>query len=143
MKISVLVLLGLLGLGFATLGCAGVARAAANESAPTVPKPVESRGWRAWLNKMPPRPTSLHVLGEVLMAGGGAKLQLTRATPQGFNPNVLLLELALTDQQSAAPTESRWVEVRFDETSAGVDYTEVDIRYRGELLQRLKVDVAY
>ena len=49
--------------------------------------------WTAVLNTMPPEKPRLAVTGVCTCPTGGYLTSLSKATPQGTNPNILLLEL--------------------------------------------------
>lgn len=48
--------------------------------------------WTAWHDRMPGSPATLHVTGQCVFPTDGYSVALKRAEPQGFNPEVLLLE---------------------------------------------------
>lgn len=49
--------------------------------------------WSAVHDFMPPNPPRLRVHGVLVMPTPGYRLTLTRAVPQGINPDILLLDL--------------------------------------------------
>lgn len=55
--------------------------------------PLRDCEWHAVHDFMPPRVPRLHVTGRCTMPTPGYTLTLTRAEPQGTDPDILLLEL--------------------------------------------------
>ena len=53
-------------------------------------------GWRAWHDRMPPGPATLHVHGRCTFPTSGYKVKLVKAVPQGINPAILLLRRMVT-----------------------------------------------
>lgn len=98
-----------------------------------------TRNWSAWLDKMPIEPPRIHVKGEAYLAGGGAA-RLVRANSPASDSSVLRLDLVITGS-APPPAPGTWAEARYDERPARAEYTEVEIRMRGRLVQRLKVEV--
>lgn len=95
---------------------------------------IETRGWQAWLDTMPPKPHTLHVSGDVVVANPGVQALLTMREPQGFNPAVLMLDLHLVQQPGG------WIQVlavapaRFERVMPpnSAPYRSVDILYENE-----------
>ncbi|MFA4973033.1 MAG: hypothetical protein WC683_10485 [bacterium] len=86
-------------------------------------------GWWAWENTMPGPGSqkSLHVLGLVMMPTPGYVLKLVKAQPQGFNPNVLILDLAITRPSGLVTQVLTLTRVEFEEASERL-YSHVHIR---------------
>jgi len=55
-----------------------------------------SKDWSAWLNTMPGSERTLHVTGTVTCPNPGYKAELVPSSPQGFNPEIYLLDLVVT-----------------------------------------------
>jgi hypothetical protein len=89
------------------------------------PEPGAGRGtctWRAWLDRQPPGPATLHVQGACEFPTAGFQVALRRHAPQGFNPRVLLLEKVVRPPRGAVAQVVTRVEVRYEEpTTAGFD----------------------
>lgn len=140
MKTPVLFWVKLIALSILAVGCAP---AESMEKAPTPPPsakaPPQLREWNAWLDKMPPGPPALHLVGQVYVSHGGMEARLSRATPQGTNFAILVLDLTLTQKPGPSTQGFKWVDTRFDEAPARVAYQQVQIRYEGETLQTLTV----
>jgi len=103
---------------------------------------TECKDWQAWLDKMPPKPDELHVVGDVMVSNPGVRPMLTMRNPQGSNPAVLLLDLFLIQQPGIWPDVRVCAPARFDRVmSPGApDYTSVEIYSDGK--QILQIDVS-
>lgn len=84
--------------------------------------------FKAWIDKQPGAGNPIHVTGMVEVPTGGWKGELLRATPDGINPQILLLDLTLTKPTGPATEVISKISVRYDETPARVEYTNVQIR---------------
>lgn len=122
-----------------SFGCSNsdsVGKSAAGSKAPT------TKGWEAWLNKMPMSPHSILVTGQVETTAGNMTPELAKASPQGINPNILLLDLSLKTSSGVGTAVMGFKQARFDEKPAAADYTEVHIRYEGAVIEKITVKVA-
>ena len=63
---------------------------------------MDARDWYAWINRMPPKPDGLHVIGEVFANNAGVQAELRVREPQGINPDILLLDLHLVQRPGMA-----------------------------------------
>ena len=88
---------------------------------------ISTSNWKAWINKQPIQPTpngTLHVKGEVVTSPT-VEAALVKKIPQGSNPSILLLEIAL--QPSSVPTKQPQ-EVHYTEALTAVNpYLEITI----------------
>jgi len=93
---------------------------------------TKNKDWHAWLNTMPPRPDTLHVVGDVMVANPGVTPVLTMREPQGINPNILILDLQLVQQPGMWPQVVTSVQARFDRVIVKQSsYTSVDVYLNG------------
>jgi hypothetical protein len=92
-----------------------------------VPRPAPDRcEWQAWVDRQPPGPATLHVVGECEFPSGGFTVGLSKHTPQGFNPRDLLLDKTVTPPDGPATTVITKVEVRYsEETETGYDTVSI------------------
>lgn len=110
-----------------TLGTRGVEVAGATrrqrfEIPVMQPTQGDCRHWAAWINRMPPGPATLYVVGECQFPSGGFTAELRRHEPQGFNPRDLLLDKIVTPPDGPATAAITTVEVRYrEETTAGFE----------------------
>ncbi|HEX7239829.1 MAG TPA: hypothetical protein VF263_06160 [Longimicrobiaceae bacterium] len=89
--------------------------------------------WYALHDWMPPRPPRLRVTGTCVMPTPGYTLTLTRAQPQGINPDILELELSVTPPDGVAATVLTPAEVEYYEETTH-HYRQVHIRPDGFLV---------
>lgn len=90
--------------------------------------PEHSQDWHAWVNAMPPGPSTLHVSGHVSVPDGNKVAKLVRAVPQGFNPRILMLDLEMHDAKASQASDTL-VKVHYSE-AAGVDsFDAIHIRF--------------
>ena len=95
---------------------------------------LEADEWLAIEDRMPPGPPKLRV-GGVLTAGSpNYKATLTKASPQGINPKILLLDLNVTKPGGFQPGIVVPLPVRYEEKVKEGQYTQVQIKADGELL---------
>jgi hypothetical protein len=82
--------------------------------------------WTAVHDEMPPGPGNLKVTGELEMPTPGWKLHLSKAIPQGINPEILLLHLKRTPPSGIEPQHVVIQSVCFEERTH-VPYKQVQI----------------
>lgn len=70
----------------------------------------------------------LTVLGEVQVGGGNEEPVLTRATPQGINPTVLILDLSTRTTGDVGHDALLWLPARYEEAVEAGQYQQVEIR---------------
>ena len=83
--------------------------------------------WEAVHDWQPPRPGKLTVTGVCSMPTPGCQLKLTRAVPQGFNKDILILDKVETPPSGPQPDVITPTTVAYEEVS-DVKFTEVMIR---------------
>lgn len=109
------------------LGSASVPVTASHECSPGA-TPVDSSDWFAWVNRMPPGPGSFHVTGTVTMPTPGYDVALKPATPQGINPQELILDLIVTERPGTWPQVLTPMTVRYDQQPYEGNYSGVLVR---------------
>ena len=114
-------------IGERVVGSASVAVGPTHEG-PKDPVTVDTSGWYAWLNKMPPGPPSFHVIGTVDLPSPGYDARLVPASPQGINPTDLILDLLVTPRPGIWPQVITPVSVRYDQSPTHVQYQSVLVR---------------
>lgn len=97
----------------------------------------------AWVNLMPPQPDDFHVIGGVQVGNPGVVAALTKRHPQGFNPQILILDLSLIQQPGLWPQIVTCAQARYDEIVKWDDtYSSVEVYSDGLLLATIDhVDV--
>ncbi|MBV4458731.1 hypothetical protein KVG96_12285 [Pseudomonas sp. COR58] len=95
---------------------------------------TSSKNWHAWLNAMPPKPDSFHVVGDVEVANPGVKAILTMRAPQGINPGILMLDLHLIQEPGIWPQMMVCTQARYDRVMppGSPNYSAVDVYQHGE-----------
>jgi hypothetical protein len=83
-------------------------------------------GWRAWHDKMPPGPFTLHVQGRCTFPTTGYKVRLVKAVPQGINPAILLLRKIVTPPTGITLPVVQTIPVAF-KLKTNANYTHVTI----------------
>lgn len=88
-----------------------------------------TKEWEAWINLMPGGPSSLIVTGRVETNAGNMVPQLTEAKPQGINPKILILDLAIVQQGDVGTSDVAFRDARFTKPAGKGEYTQVEIRF--------------
>ena len=101
------------------------------------------RDWYAWLNRMPPGPHRLHVIGEIKVGNPGIEALLTKRVPQGINPSILMLDLWLHQKPGVWIALETSAQARYDEhlPPGATDYTSVEVFHEGSSVVTIDVDV--
>lgn len=97
------------------------------------------RNFSAWINLQPPGPFELIVKGEVETDAANMVPKLACAQPQGINPQHLILDLGIVDTDAFDTQNVAFRPVRYEKPASSGDYTSVEIRRNGTILQSLKV----
>jgi hypothetical protein len=82
----------------------------------------------------------LTVTGEVEVSATNLTPVLTVHNPQGFNPRILLLDLAIVSGGGVGGPIMTWKSAQYARTTSGNQYDEVDILFEGKIIERIKVD---
>jgi hypothetical protein len=94
--------------------------------AATVEDDAQCGDWHSWHSRRPGSPPSLYVVGRCVFATSGYTVELRPADPQGFNPNIYLLEKVVTPPTGAVADVISEVPVQYREVT-NVSYTHVQI----------------
>jgi hypothetical protein len=105
------------------------------------PTTIETRNWNAWINKMPPPPDTLHVRGEVEVSNPGVHVALFKKQPQGFNPQIILLELFLIQQPGIWPDVVTIKPAAYEEVGQSLSYTNAEVFQQGETVASMPVQI--
>jgi hypothetical protein len=95
------------------------------------PVTVIKQSFHAWIDRMPMGGPRLFVTGDIVTPSGGWTASLTRAVPQGINPNILILQIDASPPTGGAPTVMTTMSLRFEEAPPAHPYTDVTIRHGG------------
>lgn len=103
---------------------------------------MDTKDWYSWIDLMPPKPDDFHVVGEVFLSNAGVKANICMREPQGFNPNILLLDLHLVQESGMWPQVMTWKQIRYDKIllPEGTRYEKVEMFLDGALLVTMDVD---
>lgn len=104
---------------------------------------TQCKDWQAWLDKMPPKPHELHVVGDVMVSNPGVQPTLTMRIPQGINPAILMLDLHLVQQPGMWPQVMTCAPVRFDRVMppGAPDYASIEIYSNREQIAQVDVSI--
>lgn len=100
---------------------------------------INTKDWYSWNNLMPPKPDDFHVVGQVEVGNPGVIGELRYKSPQGVNPDIILLDLVLIQRPGIWPQMMSWIEVRYDKVMKSAHYTNATIFYDGAVIQEIPV----
>jgi hypothetical protein len=103
-------------------------------------KGLETKGWYAWNDLMPPKPDYVHVTGEVLAPNPGIDAELTYREPQGINPAILVLDLRLHQKAGFWPEMLVWKSVKYEAVLSAMPYSRVTVFSNDKPIVGLDVD---
>jgi hypothetical protein len=95
--------------------------------------------WKAWYDRMPPGPATLHVTGEHTFPTAGYSAELKPAAPQGFNPKIYILDLIVHEPKDPVILVPEVVKIEYHEET-NVIYDEVSIRADSVVLENIPVE---
>ena len=117
------------------------ASATAKRSHAKAKPPPATKDWKATLDVQPhirPQPETLRVAGEVDVGNIGASAHLKEASPQGTNPEILLLRLTITLDREGVPKRV-YKEAKFHKVAKKGEYKTVQILWEGEVIADMPV----
>lgn len=102
---------------------------------------VTHKDWYAWINTMN-NPHDFHVVGEVQVANPGVKAELVERYPQGFNPQILILDLHFIQQPGMWIQPVVTVQTRFEKTLTAKTpkYTQVQVMHNDKQIALIDVE---
>ena len=103
----------------------------------------ETRNWSAWNNLRPPLPNTFSIEGEVKVPNPAVDVFMAVAEPQGFNPEVLLLDIHLLQRPGTWPARPVWRAVAYRRIIGATGYTRVDLRHDGDTVAGVDVQNAH
>ena len=106
----------------------------------------DSENWYSWVNLMPGTVgsdglTELRIIGNVLVANPGVNVSLT-VGDQGFNPEVLVMNLELVQEPGIFPAVLTWKQATFEQ-SINMDYqnyTAIQLFHNDEFVAYFTVE---
>lgn len=83
--------------------------------------------FKAWIDRMPGAGPNLIVIGDVEVPTTGWHVVLTRRSPQGINPNILILDVSAQPPQGMAGQMITTIPLRYQERPPHHEYTQVTV----------------
>ena len=91
--------------------------------------------FKAWIDRAPGAPPKLVMVGDVRVPTDGWQARLTKRSPQGINPKILILDVAAEQPAGAAQEEITTIPLRYEESPPQDEYGQVMIATcRGEIV---------
>lgn len=87
--------------------------------------------FRAWIDTMPMAGPKLIVIGDVIAPTSGWRVSFTPASPQGFNPLDLIMEVGATPPSGQVLQMRTPIPLRYEEAPPRHAYASVTIRHAG------------
>ena len=83
--------------------------------------------FKAWIDRMRGGGPKLIVMGDVQVRTTGWHVVLTRRSPQGFNPDILLLDVSAQPPEGRAADKVTTIPLRYEELPPHHEYSEVTV----------------
>jgi len=94
--------------------------------------------FKAWIDRAPGVPPRLIMIGDVRVPNNGSLARLTRRSPQGINPKILILDINAQQPAGTALGEMTTIPLRYEESPPQDEYGQVMIAHsRGEIVVRI------
>ncbi|WP_244550060.1 hypothetical protein [Bradyrhizobium sp. cf659] len=94
--------------------------------------------FKAWIDRAPGAPPKLIMIGDVRVPGNGWQARLTKRSPQGINPKILILDVKAQEPGDEAPDEITTIPLRYEESPPQDEYGQVMIANgKGEIVVRI------
>jgi len=91
--------------------------------------------FKAWIDRAPGGLPKLVMVGDVRVPTDGWQARLTKRSPQGINPKILILDVAAEQPAGAAQQEITTIPLRYEESPPQDEYGQVMIATcRGEIV---------
>lgn len=87
-------------------------------------------GWKAWHNRMPGGPATLHVTGECTFPTSGHTVKLVPHVPQGINSGIYILDRVVQTPTGEVEKHFTTEHVKYEEKTSAI-YQEVQIEPDG------------
>lgn len=100
---------------------------------------AKTHGWEAWNNLMPGADKTVHVVGKATTTSGGWKAVIAKRTPQGINPEILLLDLTITPPTGPTTQPVLDLDLRYSEKYTSGKYTRAQVFCGKEFIADLQV----
>jgi hypothetical protein len=92
--------------------------------------------FKAWIDRAPGAPPKLVMVGDVRVPTNGWHARLTKRSPQGINPKILILDVSALQPDGAAQEEKiTTIPLRYEESPPQDEYGQVMIATcKGEIV---------
>ncbi|MBR0951384.1 hypothetical protein [Bradyrhizobium canariense] len=91
--------------------------------------------FKAWIDRAPGAPPKLVMVGHLRVPSNGWQARLTKRSPQGINPKILILDVNAEQPAGAAQEEITTIPLRYEESPPQDEYGQVMIATgRGEIV---------
>lgn len=91
--------------------------------------------FRAWIDRAPGAPPKLIMTGDVRVPTNGWQARLTKRSPQGINPKILILDVNALQPSGDTPQEITTIPLRYEESPPQDEYGQVMIANgKGEIV---------
>ena len=97
-----------------------------------------STDWYAWADYQPGMAPRLHVRGLVQVPSHAQDVALTKAYPQGIDPTILILDLAVVPTGNQGIQVPVWRSAAYDEQNYSGIYKSVEIRHEGKSIKTIE-----
>jgi hypothetical protein len=98
-----------------------------------------TQNWKAWQNLQPMAKTQLIVIGQVETSNSNQTPHLREHVPQGTNPKILLLDLAM-EASGVGSTVMSWRDVRFEKDITKGQHSSITILWQGQSIAQQDVE---
>ncbi|EJN12227.1 hypothetical protein PMI42_04358 [Bradyrhizobium sp. YR681] len=91
--------------------------------------------FKAWIDRAPGAPPRLVMVGDVRVPTNGWQARLTKRSPQGINPKILILDVDAERPAGTAQEEITTIPLRYEESPPQDEYGQVMIATcKGEIV---------
>jgi hypothetical protein len=89
----------------------------------------KTKDWEAWIDLMPGKEPTLHVIGYVEVPTSGYTAELSAHTPPGINPRDLILDLKVIEPQPGEPVLDviEWIPAEYKQPAEKGQYDTVTV----------------
>jgi len=83
--------------------------------------------FKAWIDRPPGAPPRLIMVGDVRVPTDGWQARLTKRSPQGINPKILILDVNVQQPEGDSTLEITTIPLRYEESPPQDEYGQVMI----------------
>lgn len=94
--------------------------------------------FKAWIDRAPGAPPKLIMIGDARVPTSGWHARLTKRSPQGINPKMLILDVNAQEPGGEAPEVITTIPLRYEESPPQDEYGQVMVAHgKGEIVVRI------